>query len=148
VVLLNNGLRWARVVRGMRWLLCAVWVINPMTLIYATQGMSETPFIFFLVALLLTFLRWSESRRVALLPLMGVMAGFAILCREEGMLFALLVGMGVVVLSIRRASSWREIEAYLLLYALPGVFLAGLWIGSMTVLEHNPLYFANSSYSN
>src|SRR5579863_4751399 len=53
VVLLNSGLKWAGVVRGMRWVICLVWVSNPMTVIYAAQGMSETPFIFFFIASIL-----------------------------------------------------------------------------------------------
>src|SRR3989442_177001 len=50
VALLNVGLRWAGVVRGLRLVLCFAWMLNPMTLAYAVQGMSEAPFIFFFVA--------------------------------------------------------------------------------------------------
>ena len=77
VVLLNVGLRWAGVVRGLRVVLCLVWMINPMLAIYATQGMSEAVFIFFFFASILAFLRWCDSGRTSLLPLVGIHAGCA-----------------------------------------------------------------------
>ncbi len=58
VLLFNNGLKWAGVTRGMRWVFCLVWMINPMVVLYGIQGMSEAPFMFFATASILVFLRW------------------------------------------------------------------------------------------
>jgi hypothetical protein len=144
VVLLNSGLKWAGVVRGMRWIFCAAFAINPMIVVYAAQGMSEAPFIFFFVGSILVYLRWAESRRAALLPLMGILAGAGCLCRVEMFLVTLFIGVGVVLRSVRWRVSWREIETVALLYALPAILIIGLWIGSMAVIEHDPLYFMHA----
>lgn len=141
VVLFNVGLRWAGVTRGMRWIFCMVWMINPMIVIYSIQGMSEMPFVFFAVASVLVFLRWAETRRSALLPLLGLTAGLGCLCRNEMFALTFFIGLGVVLKSIRWRVSWREVETRALLFALPAILMMGLWIGSMAVIMHDPLYW-------
>lgn len=141
VVLFASGLRWAGVSRGMRWVFCLVWMINPMIVVYGIQGMAEAPFVFFIVASLLVFLRWCESRRAALLPLLGIVAGLGCLCRNEMFALTFFLGLGVIARSYRWRVSWREVETHALLFALPAVLMMGLWIGSMAVIEHDPLYF-------
>jgi hypothetical protein len=145
VVLLNSGLKWAGVVRPLRWVICLVWLSNPMTLIYAGQGMSETPFIFFFFASVLVFLRWTESNRTSLLPLMGVLAGLGCLCRNEAFLTAALIGVGVIAISVRRRASPREIENAALLYGLPAFFVVILWLGSAAIIFHDPLYWLHAN---
>jgi hypothetical protein len=147
VVLLNVALRWAGVVRGMRWLICAAWVLNPEIALYNTSGMAEPLFIFFGFASALTLLRWCESRRSSLLPLLGVLVGLGCLCRVDMFGLALFVGGAVLVRSVRRGGSWRQVETRVLLYALPGILTVMLWIGSLAVLDRNPLFFL-SQYSN
>lgn len=148
VVLLNLGLRRADVILPVRWLLLAAWILNPMTALYATEGMSEAPFIFFAVASLLLFLLWTESRRSLHLALLGVSVGLGTLVRDEFVALAVVFGVGVALCSLRRGAGWREIETRVLLYALPVLFFFGLWIGSMWVLMHDPLYFVHSTYGN
>ena len=145
VVLFNSGLKWAGVVRGMRWILCFVWMVNPMIVIFATQGMSEAPFMFFFVASILVFIRWCESRRTSLLPLAGVLAGGAALCRDEALLVAFLMGIGVIVQSVRNGARWRQIETEALLYGLPALFVIGLWLGTAAVIFHDPLYLLHAN---
>jgi len=144
VLLFNNGLKWAGVTRGMRWIFCLVWMINPMVVIYASQGMSEAPFMFFAVASILVFLRWAETRRMSLLPLLGVVAGLGCLCRNEMILLTFVIGIGVIVRSYRWRVSWREIETHALLFGLPALLMAMLWIGSMAIIEHDPFYWIHA----
>ena len=145
VVLLNSGLKWAGVVRGMRWVICLIWMANPMTIIYAAQGMSEAPFIFFFMASILVFLRWTESNRTSLLPLMGVLAGLGCLCRNEAFAVAFLMGVGVIAVAVRRRARWREIENVALLYGLPTLFVIMLWLGTAAIILHDPLYWLHAN---
>ncbi len=147
VVLFNSGLRWAGVVRGMRWIICLLFLINPMIILFAVQGMAEAPFIFFFVAAILVYLRWTESRRTALLPLIGVLAGLDCLCRDEAFVFALFLGVAVVVQCVRNRASIREIETKALLFGLPAIFMVMLWLGSAAIIMHDPLYLAHASAS-
>ena len=140
VVLINAGARWAGVVPPQRWLICIAWVANPMTLIYSTEGMSEAPFMFFFAASLLVFLVWTENRRASMLPLLGVLAGLGCLCRNEAFIVAFVLFIGVIAISIRRRESLGAIENAALLYALPAVFVALLWLGTAAVIFNDPLY--------
>ena len=146
VVLFNVGLRWAGVIRPMRYIICAVWMINPMITIFSAQGMAEAPFMFFFVAATIVFLRWAESRRTSLLPLMGLLAGASALCRNEALLFAVVMGIGVIVMSIRhRPAGWRQVETEALLYGLPCVLMIMLWLGTAAILFHDPLYLLHAT---
>lgn len=145
VVLVNAGLRWAGVVRGLRWVLCLIWLINPMVIIFASQGMAEAPFVFFALGSLVVFLRWSESQRTALLPLMGVLAGCAALCRSEAVLFAVVLGVGVALQSLRNERNWRRVETEALLYGLPALLFIGLWVVTAAIIFHDPLYVLHAN---
>jgi len=144
VVLVNVGLRWAGVVRGMRAVLCLLWMINPMIVIYGTQGMSEATFIFFFLASVIVFLRWSENRRASLLPLAGILAGCAALCRVEAILVAFLMGYCVLTQAIQNRAGWRRAETQVLLYALPAALVIGLWLVTAAILFHDPLYVVHA----
>jgi hypothetical protein len=144
VVLFNSGLKWAGVVRGMRWVFCLVWIANPMTMLYAAQGMAEAVFIFFVVASILVFVRWCESQRGALLPLMGILAGLGCLCRNEMLVLTFVMGIGVIVRSIRWKVSWREVETHALMFGLPAVLTIMMWLGSMAIIMHDPLYWIHA----
>ena len=144
VVLFNVGLRWAGVVRGMRWIFCLAWLFNPMIIIYAVQGMAEAMFVFFAVASILVFLRWCENRRGGLLPLMGILAGLGCLCRNEMFFLTAALGAGVVIRTIRWKVSWREVETVALMFALPALLMIMLWIGSMAIILRDPLYWIHA----
>jgi hypothetical protein len=147
VVLINLGLRRAGVIPPVRWLVLLVWIANPMTALYSAQGMSEAPFVFFVIASFLSFLRWTDSRKPGELAALGVLVGLGTLVRIEMIPVALAVGAGVLFCSLGRKVSWRQLETQMLLYALPAVFVLSLWIGSTWVIEHDPLYILHSNYS-
>ena len=146
VVLLNLAMRRAGVIMPIRWIVLAVWLVNPMTAIYSTQGMSEAPFVFFVIATFLQFMRWADSRRPQDLALLGVLAGLGTLCRVEMIPVALVLAGGVLFCTLGRRISWKEVETRVLLYGLPMLFTLGLWLGSSWVIEHDPLFFVHSAY--
>ena len=148
LVVINSGLRWAGVGRGLRWILCAIFMLNPMIVTYGVQGMSEAMLVFFFLASLLIFVRWCESGRSALLPLLGIVAGLGCLTRVEMFMVTFALGIGVIVRSIRAKVSIREIETKALLFGLPAILLLMLWLGTMTIIMRNPLYFISGVGSN
>jgi hypothetical protein len=147
VVLINLGLRRAGAIAPVRWLVLLVWVANPMTALYSAQGMSEAPFVFFVVASFLSFIRWTDSRKPGELAALGVLVGLGTVVRIEMIPVALVVGAGVLFCSLGRKVSWRQLETQILLYALPAAFVLALWIGSTWVIERDPLYIFHSGYS-
>ncbi|MBV9101585.1 MAG: glycosyltransferase family 39 protein [Candidatus Dormibacteraeota bacterium] len=148
VTLFNSGLRWSGVARPLRWSLCLILAVNPMTVLYAVQGMSEAMLVFFFAASLLVFVRWCESRRPVLLALLGVIAGLGCLTRMEMFAMSAALGVAIIVRSWRAKISWREIETNTLLFGLPAFFVVMLWLGTMTIIMRSPLYFLNAVGSN
>ncbi|MDQ6846887.1 MAG: hypothetical protein M3019_04805 [Candidatus Dormibacteraeota bacterium] len=147
VVLINMGLRRAGVILPVRWLVLVVWLANPMIALYSAQGMSEGPFVFFVIASFLAFMRWTDTRHPGELAALGVLVGLGTLVRIEMVPVAMVIGAGVLACAIRRKVGWREIETTVLLYALPALFVFGLWVGSMWVIERDPLYNFHTAYA-
>lgn len=147
VVLLNGAFRRARVIPPLRWLLVIAWGLNPMILLYATQGMSEPEYCFFIIAAALRFMSWSEDGRAFDLVAAGLLMALGVLVRWEMVAIAAVLGGGIVLCSIARKRSWREIETNVLLYALPVAFSLFLWIGSMAVIKGDPLYVIHNPYA-
>ncbi|MGC1184728.1 MAG: hypothetical protein WBA31_06195 [Candidatus Dormiibacterota bacterium] len=141
-------LRDAGVGRALRIGLVAVWALNPMVLLYSSNGMSDITLMFFLLAAGWLLLRWLRNPRDILLVGLGAMVAAATLVRYEAIPFAGLVALVVVVREHRAGSNWRELEARLLLYGLPVLLAILFWVGANAVIMHNPLYFLNGSYAN
>ncbi len=116
-----------------------------MTIIYAAQGMSEATFIFFFVASILVFLRWAESNRASLLPLMGILVGLDCLCRNEAFALAFVMGIAVIIMAIRRRGGWREVETVALMFGLPAILVIMLWLGTAAIVLHDPLYLLHAN---
>jgi hypothetical protein len=141
-------LRDAGLGRPWRIALVAVWALNPMVLLYSSNGMSDITFMFFLLASGLLLLRWLRHPRDILVVALGVTVAAATLVRYEAVPFAILVALVIAIRERRARSHWSELEARLLLYGLPVVFAILFWVGANAVLMHNPLYFLNGSYAN
>jgi Dolichyl-phosphate-mannose-protein mannosyltransferase len=83
--------------------------VNPLFVIYAANGMSESPFVCVLLAAARRLARWSEQRRASELVAAGCWLGVGYLIRYE----AVIAGAGAVVFvgllsSVRRSSAWRR----------------------------------------
>jgi len=146
-VLLNSALRELRVARPLRWLLYLAFVLHPMVIIYAIQGMSEAMFDFFVVGSLLGFLRWTRRGRAIDLTLAGAMVGLGSLVRYEILLVFVVLVCGVAIVAYSRSRSWRETETNLLLFGVPVAFLFGVWVVASGVIEGDAFFAFHSYYS-
>jgi hypothetical protein len=147
-VVVSLLLRDAGVGLPLRLAFLAVWVLNPMVLLYSANGMSDILLMFFLLLASLLLLRWFREPRDSLLVGLGVTCAIATLVRYEAWPFAILILLAVAVTQWRSGASWRATEARLLLLGLPVAFAVLFWIGTNAVVMHNPLYFLNGAYSN
>ena len=76
--------------------LTACFALNPMTIYYGANGMSEAMYLLFLVGTTRYLLEWTVSGRLRALVLVGVNLSLAYLTRYEALAAALVVG-GVVL---------------------------------------------------
>jgi hypothetical protein len=131
----------------LRWLFVAAYVLNPMVLMYNSNGMSEAMFIFCLVTSTYLFLRWTETRRTSFLVGLAFVTALGIFVRYEMWLFALLMGFGVLAMVLRRLQNYRETETRTILYAMPVVYAAVLWLMLNLVIKRDALYFFHGGYT-
>ncbi|WP_238423542.1 hypothetical protein [Gordonia sp. 'Campus'] len=145
--------------RLLRWTAVAAFALNPMVVLYAGMGMSEAPFLFFLLWACRRILLWVNRFHVIDLVVAGVALGFAYLTRYEALPAAAGVALGVLVVSTRRhrsaepgRESWRAGVPFGLhdavIVALPAVFAFVLWAGLGWLLDGSAFSQFSSQYGN
>ncbi|OUC77812.1 glycosyltransferase family 39 protein [Gordonia lacunae] len=146
--------------RVLRWVAVAAFALNPMIVLYAGMGMSEAPFLFFLLWTCRRILLWVNRHRVVDLVVAGVALGLAYLTRYEALPAAAGVALGVFVMSTRRhrppgsqgRAAWRAGAPFGLhdatIVVLPAVFAFVLWAGLGWLLDGNAFSQFSSQYGN
>ncbi|OCH81037.1 glycosyltransferase family 39 protein [Gordonia sp. UCD-TK1] len=146
--------------RLLRWIAVAAFALNPMIILYAGMGMSEAPFLFFLLWTCRRILLWVNRSRVVDLVIAGVALGLAYLTRYEALPAAAGVAVGVFVVSTRRhrpegvsgRAGWRAGAAFgvhdATIVAMPTAFAFVVWAGLGWLLDGNAFSQFSSQYGN
>ncbi|KSU53936.1 hypothetical protein AS181_21955 [Gordonia sp. SGD-V-85] len=146
--------------RLLRWIAVAAFALNPMIILYAGTGMSEAPFLFFLLWTCRRILLWVNRSRVLDLVIAGVALGLAYLTRYEALPAAAGVAVGVFVVSTRRhrpeevsgRAGWRSGAPFgvhdATIVAMPTAFAFAVWAGLGWLLDGNAFSQFSSQYGN
>ncbi|WP_435084239.1 ArnT family glycosyltransferase [Gordonia hongkongensis] len=146
--------------RLLRWIAVAAFALNPMIILYAGMGMSEAPFLFFLLWTCRRILLWVNRSRVFDLVIAGVALGLAYLTRYEALPAAAGVAVGVFVVSTRRhrpegvsgRAGWRAGAGFgvhdATIVAMPTAFAFVVWAGLGWLLDGNAFSQFSSQYGN
>lgn len=141
---------------GFGWAYALLVSANPMLFLFAGNGMSEgtaAPFLVGTVCCLTLFWRTGQRRYVAGASLLLAL-GFACLYQavQYGAAAFAALALGILFVGEGRSSApqgkWRAVEGLGVLFLVPSVYVAALWVGANAVIMGDPLYFANSAYSN
>lgn len=147
--ILDRTFRLLGVPTTARWALLVLYAFNPFVFFYSANGLSEAPFVLFLLAATYEFLRWTRGQGLMPLILFAGYAALAFLVRYEGVAFA---GSAVLALALVSLSAARlepdRLEAILLTFLAPVTYVVGLWIFFNWLFMGDPLYFQRSSYGN
>ncbi len=108
VVQLRGTLRDMNARAGLTWVLVVVFALNPMTLFYAANGMSEAIGLFFLVVAVRYLMRWLQTRAIISLVWCGTALALAYLARYEEIAAICAAGAVVAVASYARAVGTRK----------------------------------------
>ncbi|MGH9074970.1 MAG: ABC transporter, partial [Acidimicrobiales bacterium] len=108
VAALNGTLAEARLRRPVRCLLVLGFAAHPLVVLYAGNGMSEAPFLLFLLLATRTLARWLRSGGVAPLVGTGVALGLAYLVRYETLAPGAVATGLVLVVGYARAAGDRR----------------------------------------
>lgn len=142
--------------RGFAWVFALLVSLNPMLFLFAGNGMSEgvaAPFLVGTVCCLTLFWRTGQRRYVAAAALMLALA-FACLYHAVQYGAAAFAALTLsIFFSGENARSvpqgrWRALEGLGILFLVPSIYVAALWVGANAVIMGDPLYFARSAYSN
>ena len=152
--ILNTFFRSAGITPIARWLLLATYALNPMILLYAANGMSESIFILLIVLLIVTFVRWARTGSGSGFTLMAFTAMFALQTRYEAL--PLVVGLAFCIMPVMAPlARWlgvgptiRRVEAHLIAFMFATSYSFGLWMYFNWQIMGNPLFFLQSIYGN
>ncbi len=130
--------------------------LNPFFFLFGANGLSDAPYIYFIMASIAYFCLWIKDREVRDLILTSFALSLAFWTRYEAVPlgFSLALAIAVIVLFWHKDSSytlrerWLKVEATAIIAILPTFFFGLLWIFFNYTIMGNPLYFLNSEYSN
>ncbi len=133
-----------------------LYALNPFMFLFGANGLSDVPYMFFIIATITHFCLWIRNEEVGDLILASFALSLAFWTRYEAVPFgfALAVSIPFIVFFWRKGSSysliekWRKAEATIVLAILPIFFFGLLWIFFNYTIMGNPLFFLNSEYSN
>lgn len=141
VMLLNRVFALVEMPRRFRYPLIVLYAVNPMILFYATNGMSEAVYLFFLVWSVYALLRWFLTRQPRFLVLAGFAFAAGILSRYEMITWATLLTVVIAVAMMRQHVSRSELEGSLIAYLAPVSYGIGLWLFVNWLILGDPLFW-------
>ena len=135
-----------------RYLLVALYGLNPMVMLYAANAMSESLFIFLLVLITISFVWWARTGSIARFTHMTFAAMFALLTRYEalpliaGVAFCLMPIMAPLARTFGVMPTVRRVEAHLIAFIFATAYSFGIWVYFNWQIMGNPLFFLQSIY--
>ena len=145
IVAMNRLLRPLLDAGRQRWLLLALFGLNPLLLFYAGNGMSEVVYLALLTFSLYCFMSWFRHQPAALSRrrrpgLLGARAA-ALLLRVWALVIAVMMGLGLG----RRGAQNDEVEGTVITFLAPLVYALGVWILFNWLIVGDPLRWLSSS---
>jgi len=143
LVQLNNILTRFTVETGWRYVWMILFGIQPLILHNAALGMSETPFIGFLLFSFNGYLIWRQERKNRGIMLAAIGAWLALYCRYEALAWtaAMVACICWTWLFSKGKTSPEKLEADLLSYLVPPAYGFMFWIFLNWTIMGDPIYF-------
>ena len=129
---------------GVRFGICLLFAVNPITIFYAGNGMSEACSVLFISIAMLGFLNFTRTRSTSDLTILAVGLSGAVMTRLETPLL-------VVVLAVAAAfepqdwRNWRKQTWTAALVALPPAVTFAFWMGVQWVLLGSPFFYRHQA---
>ncbi|HEY7892379.1 MAG TPA: hypothetical protein VIC05_09250 [Solirubrobacteraceae bacterium] len=127
IVLLNQLLARCSMPRLMRYPALLLFGANPLFVFYASNGMPDMTYLFFLTATLYALLSWVISGSTRFLVLAGIALSICALTRYEFIIWALPLTLMIGATLIRWQATRGEVEGTAIVFAVPLCYGLGLW---------------------
>lgn len=151
VVQLLGILRDLGLNRPARFVLTAGFALHPMIVLYGANGMSEAPFLFFLLMATRHLMLWMRHDRVGSLVGAGVALAFAYLTRYEAAAAAAMCVAAVAIISYRTAPRRDRLVSALAdgtIVAAPFAVAFLTWAVASWIIVGSPFQIFTSVYGN
>nr|WP_229750661.1 glycosyltransferase family 39 protein [Paenibacillus nasutitermitis] len=136
-----------------------LYSLNPFIFLFGANGLSDAPYVYFLMLTVIQFSLWLKNRQTSALIVAGFALAMAFWTRYEAVPFGVSLALGVMIAilwmrisAVEKNGPLKEklykVEATWILLLLPALFSGLLWIFFNYIIMGNPLYFLNSEYSN
>jgi hypothetical protein len=137
--------------RLVRWVLIGAFALHPLIVFSAGNGMSEAPFIFFVLLSAYYFRQWLLTGELSAQVVTGVALALAFLARYEGAIAGLsvVVVAGLVTLIRSKGSRTQRVMVALsdaLIVGAPVALAVGLWTATSWLITGEALPNATSAY--
>lgn len=141
VVVLNALLSDLGLGPALRWPLCALFFLHPLTLSWAETGALEGLMVLLVLGLTRGLLRWLHFRVLRDLITASLFCAALVLTRYEALFIALAVAGLLAADVVQRRGGWAEVEGTLITFGLPAAYVLGIWIVLNWLIMGEPLYF-------
>lgn len=128
-----------------RWLVLAVFALNPLLLFYAGNGMSEVAYLALLTFSLYCFISWFLTNQPRFLVAAGLAFSLLVLLRYSFGVWALVIAVMMGIGLGRRGAQSDETEGTLVTFLAPLVYALGVWVLFNWLIVGDPLNWLSSS---
>lgn len=111
-----------------RWLLLALFGLNPMLVFYAGNGMGEAVYLALLTFSLYCFTSWFLTAQPRFLVVAGLTFSLLVLLRYSFGIWALVIAVLMAMGLTRRGAQSDETEGTLVTFLAPLIYAIGVWI--------------------
>ncbi len=128
-----------------RWLVIAVFALNPLIVFYAGNGMSELAYLALLTFSLYCFASWVLTTQPRYLVAAALAFSLLALLRYSFGIWALVIAVLIVIGLGRKGAESDETEGTLITFLAPLVYAVGVWILFNWLIVGDPLGWLTSS---
>ena len=146
---------------GLSLILAALYSLNPFIFLYGANGMSEAMFSFFIMWIVILFLKWTKDDHSIYPIAIGFALAAAFWIRYEAVAFGAGLALALMAVMLERKvrgghlelsdaapEGMRKLESTLIVMVTPAIFSGMAWIALNAIIMGDPLYFFRSGYSN
>jgi len=132
--------------RAWRWPLVALFMLHPFVLGPAACGAPVALLTTLLLGASWAILRWERTESLRDLIVMSVLLSGALITRYEAVFIVIGATIYLGWRTWRRDGSWDKLEGTMITFALPIVYVGGIWIIANWAIMGDPWYFARETF--
>jgi hypothetical protein len=128
VVAMNRLLARCSMPGPQRWLMLALFALNPLVIFYAGNGMSEVVYLALLTCALYCFMSWFLTAQPRFLVVAALVFSLLVLLRYSFGIWAIVIAVMMALGLGRRGAAKDESEGTLVAFLAPLVYAVGVWV--------------------